>query len=61
MSEYIPLEEWAKFKAQKLHDEFKTHFKVWEVQDPEGLMRLCMGSVRNWILDQNEAASGEGE
>lgn len=52
----LTLDEWTERYAKPLKRDLETHVKVWEVDDAETLVRLCLISVRNWAeLDLKES------
>lgn len=42
------LDEWVLANAERLADDIACHLKVWEVDDPDGLNRMIMTSIRQW-------------
>lgn len=52
---HVPtLDEWVENNAEDLSENIATHLDVWEVNDPEALLRMIMISVRNWHEDQSK-------
>lgn len=45
------VQSWSDKYAKKLQEDLFTHFKVWKTEEPLGLLRVCMISIRDWAID----------